>query len=144
MLLCMRLPCAQPEGVAVAELNIHSHFLQIAVCPCCAAPSKINLKTLPLCLQSPGSDHLDADGKPLPAWRVRMRQRQRFWSTSYGFKVGCRHMCTAEVVSVADVRSKQSESGKPKAAVVAQTSCLQGFAALAKGVVRSVHSPSGT
>jgi hypothetical protein len=30
---------------------------------------------------------LDADGKPLPAWKVRMRQRQRFWSTSYGFKV---------------------------------------------------------
>ena len=43
-------------------------------------------------LQSPGSDHLDADGKPLPAWKVRMRQRHRFWSTSMGFKVAlCCH-----------------------------------------------------
>jgi hypothetical protein len=40
-----------------------------------------------ICVQSPGSDHLDADGKPLPAWKVRMRQRHRFWSTSMGFKV---------------------------------------------------------
>lgn len=40
-------------------------------------------------LASPGSggvDNLDADGNVLPAWKIRMRQRHRFWSTSHGFK----------------------------------------------------------
>lgn len=42
-------------------------------------------------LAGPGAgglpNNLDADGKPLPVWKARMRQRHRFWSTSHGFKV---------------------------------------------------------
>lgn len=38
--------------------------------------------------QNLAPDELDNEGKPLPAWRVRMRRRQRFWSQSHGFKVG--------------------------------------------------------
>lgn len=43
------------------------------------------------------SDTHDNEGNPLPAWRIRMARRQRFWSTSHGFKVcflqGCFQHC---------------------------------------------------
>lgn len=37
--------------------------------------------------EQPGPDDVDKHGQPLPAWRVRMRARQHFWSRNHGFKV---------------------------------------------------------